>query len=92
MLLSSIQTKQKIHFVLSTVIKSQPNYRNVTKCTGRCLKGMSRNVTKCNKVNMPYGLQKRLQNVTECRCLIHEMLWNAEAETRECYEMIYKLI
>ena len=26
------------------------------------------------------------------RCLIHEMLQNAEAETTECYEMIHKLI
>ena len=35
---------------------------------------------------------KSLQNVTECGCLIHEILWNAEAEAIECYEMIYKLI
>ena len=35
---------------------------------------------------------KLLQNVTECRCLIHEMLWNIEAETTQCYKMIYKLI
>ena len=35
---------------------------------------------------------KLLQNVTECRCLIYEILRNAEAETTECYEMIYKLI
>ena len=27
---------------------------------------------------------KLLQNVTECTCLIHEMLQNAEAETMEC--------
>ena len=33
-----------------------------------------------------------LQNVTECTCLIHEMLRNAEAETTECYEMKHKLI
>ena len=34
---------------------------------------------------------KLVQTVTECRCLIHEMLWNAEAEITEVYEMIYKL-
>ena len=33
-----------------------------------------------------------LQNVTESRCLIQEMLQNTEAETTECYEMIYKMI
>ena len=32
------------------------------------------------------------QNITGCRCLIHEILRNAEAETMECYKMIYKLI
>ena len=39
-----------------------------------------------------YGMQQVITNVTECRFLIHEMLWNAEAETMECYEMIHKLI
>ena len=33
-----------------------------------------------------------LQNVTECGCLNREMLRNAEVETTECYEIIYKLI
>ena len=32
------------------------------------------------------------QNVTGCTCLIQRMLLNVEAETTECYEMIYKLI
>ena len=38
---------------------------------------------KCNKL---------LQNVTECRSLIHEMSRNTKAETTDCYEMIYKLV
>ena len=33
---------------------------------------------------------KLLQNVTKCRCLIHEMSRNAEAETTECYEMTHE--
>ena len=33
---------------------------------------------------------KLLKNETECRCLTQEMLRNAEAETTECYGMIYK--
>ena len=33
-----------------------------------------------------------LHNITEFRCLIHQILWNTEAETMEGYEMIYKLI
>ena len=33
-----------------------------------------------------------LQNVTGCRCLIHQILWNAEAETTGYYKMIYKMI
>ena len=32
------------------------------------------------------------QNFMECRCLIYEMEWNEDAETKACYEMIYKLI
>ena len=33
-----------------------------------------------------------LQSLTEFSCLIHQMLRNTEAETTECYEMIYKMI
>ena len=33
----------------------------------------------CNKLS---------QFVTECRCLIHEIFKNAEAETMECSEII----
>ena len=32
------------------------------------------------------------QNVMKCRCLVLEMLRIADAETTECYEMIYRLI
>ena len=31
-------------------------------------------------------------NGTECRCLIHEILPNAEAETTKFYEIVHKLI
>ena len=31
---------------------------------------------------------KLLQNVTQCKCLIHKMLRNGEAETAESYELI----
>ena len=34
--------------------------------------------------------KKKLQNVKECRSLIHEMLRNTDEETTEYYEMIYK--
>ena len=33
-----------------------------------------------------------LQNATECRCRIFEMLLNVEAEVTVYYRMIYKLI
>ena len=33
-----------------------------------------------------------LQSKTEFSCLIHQMSWNTEAQTIECYEMIYKLV
>ena len=32
------------------------------------------------------------QIITKYRCPIQEMLRNAEAETTECYKMLYKLI
>ena len=32
------------------------------------------------------------QNITECKCLIHGMLRNVEAETKSRCKMIYKLI
>ena len=45
---------------------------------------MSSNVTKCNKLNMPdLWNATNYYNVTECKCLIHGMIWNAEAETME---------
>ena len=74
-------------------MKVLPNYGNVTK--SRCLiHGMSRNVTKCNEMKM-----RDLWNATNyyfffitqctgCRCLIYEMLRNAEAETTASYESI----
>ena len=37
----------------------------------------------CNKV---------LQNATECRCLIHKVLQNAEGETTAYYKVMHKLI
>ena len=36
--------------------------------------------------------KKMSQKVMEFSCLIHQMLQNTEAETNECYEMIYKMI
>ena len=35
---------------------------------------------------------KMLQIIMEFSCLIRQMVRNTEAETRECYEMIYKLL
>ena len=51
---------------------------------------MLHNVTK-EKCMIYYECKKFLQNVTYCRCLIHEMLRNAEAETTEVYEVKHKL-
>ena len=42
-------------------------------------------------MKMPNLWSKMLQNVTEFRCLIHEMLRNAVAELTECHEKICKL-
>ena len=33
-----------------------------------------------------------LKSIAEFSCFNHQVFWNAEAETTECYEMIYKLI
>ena len=56
----------------------------------KCLiKGMPWNVTKCN------GMYVLVLNLTvkkyTCRCLIKEMLRNAEAETTKRYGIIYSL-
>ena len=51
--------------------------------------------TKYNEMGDAYFMDcnKMLQiSIMEFSCLIHQVLRNAEAETKECYEMIYKLI
>ena len=50
---------------------------------------MSLNVRKCNKNKMPNVLNAMNYYKMECRCHIHEMLWNAEAKTTDFYKMVY---
>ena len=56
---------------------------NVLKFSQSIILSFGKELMECSKL---------LQNVMECRCLIHKMLRNAEAEARECSEMIYQLI
>ena len=51
---------------------------------------MLQNAPECGR--FIYGMQQNVAKCNGCRSLIHEIVGIAEAETTECYEVIYNLI